>query len=150
MSLEVRTHTALHVLKGAVQRVLGAKWTAGVYVEGAHGRLTVQFERRPTQDELALIEEEANRKIREDAPVEELEMDRAEAEERFGDSIYDLFPVPSSVGRLKILYIKDWNVNACRERHTGSTGEIGGIRLVKVRHRPSKGLLEISFDIQPT
>lgn len=149
MSIEVRTHTALHVLKGAVQRVLGAKWTAGVHVEGSHGRLTVQIDRKPTDDEIALVEEEANRKIMEDAPVEELEMDKAEAEERFGDAIYDLFPVPSSVKRLKILYIKDWNVNACKEKHTRSTGEIGCIRLVKVRYRPSKGLLEISFDVYP-
>lgn len=148
-SLEVRTHTALHVLKGAVQKVLGAKWTAGVHVEGGHGMLSVQFERKPTDEEIALVEEEANRKIRENAPVEELEMDRAEAEERFGDAIYDLFPIPSSVKRLKILHIKDWNVNACKEKHTRSTGEVGCIRLVKVRHRLSKGLLEISFDVYP-
>ncbi|MEM4727244.1 MAG: alanyl-tRNA editing protein, partial [Candidatus Bathyarchaeia archaeon] len=74
MSGEVRTHTALHVLKGAVQNVLGAKWTAGVYVEGYHGRLTVQFDRKPREEEIALVEEEANRKIREDVPVEVLEM----------------------------------------------------------------------------
>ncbi len=147
MSVEVRTHTALHVLKGAVQRVLGAKWTAGVHVEGSHGRLTVQFDRRPSGDEVILIEEEANRKIREDAPVEELVMDRAAAEERFGDAIYDLFPIPSSIKRLKILYIKDWNVNACKEIHTASTGEIGAIKLGKVRYRASKRLLEIPFEV---
>ena len=45
MSTEVRTHTALHVLKGAVVKVLGAEWTAGVAVDGSHGRLTVQFSR---------------------------------------------------------------------------------------------------------
>lgn len=66
--------------------------------------------------------EEANGKIMEDAPVEELEMDKAEAEERFGDAISDLFPIPPSVKRLKILHIKDWNVNACKEKHTRSTG----------------------------
>jgi alanyl-tRNA synthetase len=39
--VEVRTHTALHVVKGAVVKVLGreAKWTASVYVNGNHGRL---------------------------------------------------------------------------------------------------------------
>ena len=37
LSVEVRTHTALHVVKGAVVKVLGAKWTAGVYVKGSHG-----------------------------------------------------------------------------------------------------------------
>ncbi len=49
--IEVRTHTALHVVKGAVVRVLGedAMWTAATYVSGRHGRLTVKFTRKPTR-----------------------------------------------------------------------------------------------------
>jgi len=149
MSLEVRTHTALHVLKGAVQKVLGAKWTAGVYDEGSHGRLTVQLDRKPSDEEMARVEEEANTKIGEDTPVEELELDRAEAEERWGDAIYDLFPLPSSITRLKILHIPGWNVNACNKTHTETTGEIGRIKIAKTRYRTTKQLLEISFDIYP-
>ncbi|MCD6480576.1 alanyl-tRNA editing protein [Candidatus Bathyarchaeota archaeon] len=145
--LEVRTHTALHVLKGAVQKVLGARWTAGVYVKGSHGRLTVKYHRKPSREEMERVEEEANRKIEEDAPIEELEMTREEAEERWGDAIYDLFPLPPGVKRLKILHIEGWNVNACRERHTETTGEIGRIKIRKFRYRPSRELLEISFDI---
>ncbi|MFQ6053308.1 MAG: alanyl-tRNA editing protein [Candidatus Bathyarchaeia archaeon] len=149
MSVEVKTHTALHVLKGAAARVLGAKWTAGVYVKGSHGRLTVQLDRKPTPEELTRVEEEANAKIGEDLPVEEIDMDRAEAERRWGDAIYDLFPLPASLTRLRILHIPGWNVNACNEEHTGTTGEIGSIKIVKTRYRASRGLLEISFDISP-
>ena len=145
--MEVRTHTALHVLKGAVQKVLGARWTAGVYVKRSHGRLTVKYHRKPSREEMERVEEEANRKIEEDAPIEELEMTREEAEERWGDAIYDLFPLPPGVKRLKILHIEGWNVNACRERHTETTGEIGRIKIRKFRYRPSRELLEISFDI---
>ena len=56
---EVRTHTALHILKGAVVKILGkeAMWTASTYVNGKHGRLTVQFNRKPTVDEVKSIEE---------------------------------------------------------------------------------------------
>lgn len=147
MSVEVKTHTALHVLKGAVQKVLGAEWTAGVYVKANHGRLTVKFHRKPTAEELAGVEEEANRKIMEDAPVEELDMERVEAERRWGDTIYDLFPLPASVTRLRVLHIPDWNVNACREVHTNTTGDIGSIFITKTRFRPSKQVLEISFTI---
>ena len=54
---DLRTHSALHVLKGAVQRVLGTEWTASVFVSGERGRLTVQAERKPTGEELRRIEE---------------------------------------------------------------------------------------------
>ena len=150
LSIEVRTHTALHVLKGAAAKVLGAKWTAGVYVEGIHGRLTIQLERKPTDEELAQVEQEANRKIEENAPIEELELDRAEAERRWGDAIYDLFPLPASLTRLRILHISGWNVNTCKEKHTKTTGEIGALRIMKTRYRLAKQLLEISFDISPS
>ena len=146
---EVKTHTALHVLKGAVQRVLGAKWTAGVYVNGSHGRLTVQFERKPTDDEFSMIEEEVNMKIRENAPVETLDMGRKEAEQRWGDAIYDIFPLPASITSVKILHIPGWNVNACKEAHTRTTGEIGRLEITDKRYRASKQLLELSFEIKP-
>jgi len=149
-SLEVRTHTSLHVLKGAVVKVLGAKWTAGVWIKDARGRLTVQLDRKPDPKELALVEEEANGKIGEDVSIEEFEMSRVEAEDRWGDAIYDLFPLPASITRLKVLHIPDWNVNACNKEHTTTTGEIGSLRIVKTRYRPSKQLLEISFEISPS
>jgi alanyl-tRNA synthetase len=149
MSLEVRTHTALHVLKGAVVKVLGAKWTAGVNVNGSHGRLTVQLDRKPTAEEMNRVEELANEKIREDALIEEFTMERAEAEKRWGDEIYDLFPLPASIRRLKVFYLPGWNVNACNKEHTRTTGEIGSLKIRKTRYRTNRQQLEISFDISP-
>ncbi|MDG6902992.1 MAG: alanyl-tRNA editing protein [Nitrososphaerota archaeon] len=144
---EVRTHSAVHVVKGAAQKVLGAKWTASVYASGSHGRLTVQFDHRPTDQELASIEQEANRKVSEGAEVLEFQMERQEAEGHFGDAIYDLFPVPGEVTLLKIVRIPDWNINCCNERHVDNTAEIGRIRLGKQRFRNSKRELEIEFDL---
>jgi len=148
MSVEVRAHTALHVLKGAVVKVLGAKWTAGVSATGNHGRLTVQFERKPTEEETSKIEEEANAKIEEDAPIEIHEVERAAAEKRWGDQIYDLFPLPASITRLSVFHLPGWNVNACNKEHTRTTGEIGSLRITKTRFRAKKKLLEISFDVE--
>jgi len=149
MDIEVRTHSALHVLKGAVVKVLGmdAKWTASTYVSGNHGRLTVKFNRKPSEEEVRRIEEEANNKIREDVKFNFYELDRGEAEVRWGDLIYDLFPIPGEVRVLKIVEIPGWNVNACNKAHVDSTGEIGRIKIRKIRFRKSKELLEISFDI---
>ncbi|KSW12421.1 alanyl-tRNA editing protein AlaX [Pyrodictium occultum] len=154
--VEVRTHTALHVLKGAVVRVLGeaARWTASTYVKGGHGRLVVQFDRKPSPEELARIEELANKTVEWDLPVEVVTLPRREAEERYGDAIYDLFPVPEDVQELSIVLIRDpgggiWNINACNKEHTASTGCIGRLSLGKPRFRRSKRLLELPFDIEP-
>ena len=146
-SEELRAHSAVHVVKGAVQKVLGAKWTASVYVSGSHGRLTVQFDRRPTDDEIGRIEDEANRKIAEGAEVLEFEMEKQEAEGHFGDSIYDLFPLPNGVTILKIVRIPDWNINCCNQGHVDSTAEIGRVKLGKPRFRNSRRELEIEFDL---
>lgn len=146
-SEEARTHTAVHVLKGAVQKVLGARWTASVFVSGRHGRLTVQFDRRPTEEELARVEQAASAKVAEGAEVLEFEMEKEEAQGHFGDSIYDLFPVPTGMTRLKIVRIPEWNINCCMERHVENTLQVGRIRLGKTRFRNSKRELELEFDV---
>jgi alanyl-tRNA synthetase len=147
--IEARTHSALHVLKGAVVKVLGmdAKWTASVYVNGNHGRLTVKFDRKPSEEEIKRIEEEANKKIMEDVEILVHEMDRDEAERRWGDLIYDLFPIPENIRRLTIVEIPGWNVNACNKKHVKKTREIGRLEIKRYRFRKKKELLEISFDI---
>ncbi|WP_301281867.1 alanyl-tRNA editing protein [Thermococcus aggregans] len=145
----VKTHTALHVLKGAVVKVLGeeAKWTASVYVNGSHGRLTVKFNRKPSKEEIKEIEKLANEKIRENVPILVYELPREDAERRFGEDMYDLFPIPEEVKTLRVVVIEGWNVNACNKEHTKTTGEIGEIKIRKVRFRKSRELLEISFDV---
>jgi len=147
LPVEVRTHSALHVLKGAVRKVLGAKWTAGVYVAGNHGRLTVQFDRKPTDEEIRRIEELSNSKIKENVVVNVYAMPRGDAEAKYGDEIYDLFPLPAHISELSILVIEGWNINACNKPHVERTGEIGSIKMEKARFRPAKNLLEISFDV---
>lgn len=146
-SEELRTHTALHIVKGAVQKVLGATLTTSVFVSGSHGRLTVMFDRKPTDEEMATVEQDANKKVVEGAEVVEFEMDRDEAEGHFGKAIYDQFPVPSEVTRLKIVRIPEWNVNCCQERHAENTTLIGRINLETPRFRNSKKELEVGFDL---
>ncbi len=146
-SEEIRTHSGLHVVKGAAERVLGAKKTAAVYVSGRHGRLTVQYERKPTDEEMARIERAANEKVEEGAEVLEFEMEKEEAEGHFGDAIYDLFPLPPGSTRLRIVRIPDWNVNCCNERHVENTLQVGKLKLGRARFRNSKRELEIEFDL---
>ena len=134
-------------MKGAAERVLGAKKTASVYVSGGHGRLTLQYDRKPSDEEIRRVEKAANEKIAEGTEVLEFEMEKEEAEGHFGDDIYDLFPLPPGASRLRIVRIPDWNINCCNERHVENTLQIGRITFGKARYRNSKGELEIEFDL---
>lgn len=126
---------------------MGAEMTTSTYVSGRHGRLTVRFDRQATEDEVADVGRAANDKVMEDVEIAEFEMDRSEAENHFGQKIYDAFPVPAGVERLRIVLIQDWNANCCIERHVETTGQIGQIAIGKPRFRNAKRELEIEFDI---
>src|SRR2546428_13405277 len=100
---DLRTHSALHVLKGAVQRVLGTEWTASVFVSGERGRLTGQAEGKPTGEELRRIEEEANAGSREGGEALEFEREKEEAGKTLGDAIYDRFRARTEVSLWRLV-----------------------------------------------
>ncbi len=145
---EVRTHSAVHVLKGAVIKILGARLTTSVHVSENRGLLAVEFGRKPSNEEIAKVEAEANRKVQEDSEILQFEMDREEAERHFGRGIYDAFPVPEAATRLMIVRIPEWETNCCAMKHVESTSEIGRIKVDRVRFRGGKDLLEIEFHIE--
>jgi len=149
MDVETRAHTALHIVKGALVRALGeeARWTVSTWVQGERGRLTVEFPRRPSAEELGLVQRLVDAKVEEDTPVEVYELPRGEAEDRWGDAIYDRFPLPSQVRVLQVVCIPGWNVNACNKSHTRTTREVGRVEVLKTRYRPSRGHLEVSFRV---
>ncbi len=86
--------------------------------------------------------------MRADDPIEIHRLSRREAEVRWGDAIYDLFPLPEHIKELTIFELPGWNMNACNKEHTASTGPVGAIKISKARYRATKQLLEISFDVE--
>jgi len=147
MVLNIKIDSALHVLKGAAQKVLNATITTGVYAENNHGKLTVEFNRNINEQEILEIEKQANDKIKENVPIQIFDMQREQAEKQFGNKIYDKFPIPSYIKNLKVVVIDNWNWNCCIGQHYQKTGEIGSIKITKTRFRNSRNELEISFDI---
>jgi len=147
---EHRTHTALHIVKGAARMVLGTKWTASTYVSDGHGMLVVSHGSKPSEEAMQQIESLANQKVRESAEIRVEELLRDDAEKKYGDEIYDLFPIPSDIRVLKVVSIPGWNVNACNKKHTQTTREIGKISIGKWRYRNSRQMLEIPFDVEPS
>ena len=146
--MEAKSHTAIHIVKGAAVKILGVKWSASAYSNDSHGGLAVQIDRKPTDEEIKLIEDEANKVIKNDQKIEIHVISKKDAEARWGDNIYDLFPIPPELTMLTIFHLPGWNVNTCGKHHTETTGEIGKIKIVIWRFRAQKQLLELSFDVE--
>jgi alanyl-tRNA synthetase len=122
---DVRAHSSVHVLKGAVMKVLGPRH----FIFGGAGVLRFQSDGQPSAQEVGKIEAAANRKIAEDAEVVEFGMDKQEAEGHFGTGIYDFAPAPEAGTLLSIVRIEDWETSHCPQAHVSSTGSIGAIRI---------------------
>lgn len=122
---EIRTHSAIHVLKGAVTKVLGPRR----FVLGENGVLKLKADGEPTPEEIGKIGAAANNEISEDAEILEFDMDRQEAEGHFGIGIYDLYPAPGPDELLNIVRIQDWEVSYCPQEHVETTDSIGMIRI---------------------
>jgi alanyl-tRNA synthetase len=145
--INIKVDSALHVLKGAVQKVINAPITTSIFAENDHGRLVIEFDRDITEQEIIEIEKLANAKIQENVPIQVLDLQREQAEQQFSNKIYDKFPVPAHIKNLKVVVIDDWNWNCCIGQHFAKTGEIGSIKITKNRFRNSRNELEISFDV---
>jgi len=150
--------TALHIVKGALVKVLNTPLTTGVVFNSKTcGRIAVQYEgAAPTDDLLKKVEELANSVVSKNLPVQVLKMNRAEAEEKFkkqpvnGTYIYDKYAkLPETITELSLVLIEDWNVNGCPGDHLPSTGGVGTIKIVRINHRHQKQELEFIVEISP-
>ena len=127
----MRHHTGVHVLLGALRRVLGDHvWQAGAEKTPEKARLDVTHYELPSRDEIKRIEELANKAILERIQVKPRVMDRNEAERIYGMRLYQ-GGVPLSP-KIRVLEIGDWDVEACFGTHVLNTSEIGSIKIVNV------------------
>ena len=138
---EVRAHSALHVLMGAVTQTLGPQR----FTFGNAWVLKFRGEGVLTPQEVAKIETAANRKVAEDSEILEFTMDRQEAESHFGTSIYDVSAVPPNASLLRIVRIPDWDVSCCSMAHVESTGSIGAIRIDQAQFAETSEEIELRF-----
>ncbi|MET1123846.1 MAG: alanine--tRNA ligase [Archaeoglobaceae archaeon] len=126
----MRHHSATHVLLYTLQHVLGKHvWQAGAKKETSKARLDVTHYKRPSDEEVRMIELLANRVVMENKPIRWFWMDRIEAERRFGFRLYQGGVPPGK--EIRIVQVGD-DVQACGGTHCSSTGEIGMIKILRV------------------
>jgi len=144
---ETRAHSAVHVVRGAIEKTLGPRRFDSAQTDGASGNLKLTFTRPLLPQEVAKIGAAANRKVAEDAEVLEFEMDAEEAEGHFGKGIYDLCAAPAQK-RLNIVRIPEWGAACCSSRHVSSTGLIGAIKIDGTNFDQGRGELTVTFHLQ--
>jgi hypothetical protein len=109
------------------------------------------------------IEELANSVITADLPFTQLLMSLADAEQRYGQDIYDKRRIRDDDAEVTILVVEDrnaqrdeddstghWNVNCCHNRHFSSTNQLGNIKVLKHNYNAAKKELRLHFEVFPT
>lgn len=126
----MRHHTATHIILYSLRKILGNHvWQAGSHKDEEKGRLDITHYRRISDEELKLIEKEANRLVLMNIPVTAKFMDRREAEEKYGFGLYQGGVYEGGI--IRVVSIGDYDHQACGGTHVKSTGEVGLIKIIK-------------------
>ena len=131
-------HSGQHLLSAMFLREMGARtmsFRLGELHEG-QGSSTIDLdcEERPTEAQLARVEEAANRVVAEGRPLHShwIQPEMAQAMLKRGD----LRKLPERQGPMRIVQMQGIEFNACGGTHVANTGAIGAItlrRLEKVK-----------------
>ena len=136
-------HTATHVVNSAAKKILGNHINqAGAKKTTEKATLDITHYKTISDEELKLIEDEANRIIKKRINVNLSFMDRDEAERRYGMSIYQGGAVPGS--KLRIVNIENVDVECCGGTHVLNTSEIGEIKILKTT-KISDAIVRLEF-----
>jgi alanyl-tRNA synthetase len=139
----MRHHTATHILIGSLRKVLGKHvWQAGAEKTPEKARLDFTHYELPTENELMKIEDLANKVILDRIPVRTMVLDKNEAEERYGYSIYQ-GGVPLSRW-IRIVEIPGHDAEACFGTHVHNTSEVGGIKIISAT-KLQDGIIRIEY-----
>ncbi|VVB81116.1 Alanine--tRNA ligase [uncultured archaeon] len=136
-------HTATHIVNAAARKVLGAhinQASAKKDVDKAH--LDITHYDSLTDEEVAKIEEEANKIVKQGIKTKLTFMPREEAEKAFGMTIYQGGAVPGR--QLRIVTIPDVDVEACAGTHLKNTLDTGKIKILKTS-KVKDGIVRIVF-----
>ena len=129
----LRLHTATHLLQQALREVLGREVKQmGSDITPERTRFDFSFPRKMTQEEIEKVEYIVNQKIKEDLPMQFVELPKEEAE-KTGALYFFKEKYPEKV---KVYYMgrdlkSAWSKEFCGGPHVKHTGEIGKLKILK-------------------
>ena len=138
-----KNHTSTHILNSSSRSVLGSWiWQHSAFKEADHARLDITHHSPLSENEIKEIEKIANSVVKQNIPVSIDNFDRGAAEQKYGFKIYQGGVVP--VKSVRIVSIKDFDVEACGGTHVKKTGDIDIIKITKTK-RIQDGVVRIEF-----
>ncbi len=141
--LIMRHHTATHIINAASRKALGPwVWQHSAFKDEDYARLDITHHSPLSRDDVKRIEEYANDIVLADLPIEVTLMDRNVAEQLYGFRIYQGGYVPNK--SIRIVKIKDWDIEACGGTHCERSGEVGMVKIIKVE-RVQDGIVRLEF-----
>jgi len=136
-------HTSTHIVNAAARKILGNHINqAGAKKDIDKATIDLTHYQSITDEELQQIEKEANKLVKQGIEVHSSFVPRTEAEQKYGMNIYQGGAVPGKV--LRIVNIKDVDVEACGGTHLHNTSEAGEIKILK-SSKISDGIVRIYF-----
>lgn len=133
MSRVLRLHTATHLLQQALREILGPEVRQmGSDITPERTRFDFTFSRKLLAEEIKKVEDLVNEKIKEDLPVNFVELPKTEAE-KTGALYFFREKYPEKV---KIYFVGPsletaWSKEFCGGPHVNRTGDIGKFRVIK-------------------
>ncbi|MFN4336299.1 MAG: alanine--tRNA ligase [Candidatus Nitrosocaldus sp.] len=141
--LIMRHHTATHIINAASRRALGPwVWQHSAFKDEHYARLDITHHSPLSREDVMRIEEYANSIVIANLPIEVNVMDRGTAEQLYGFRIYQGGYVPNK--SIRIVKIKDWDIEACGGTHCERSGEVGMIKIIKAE-RIQDGIVRLEF-----
>lgn len=123
-------HTAEHLLNQTMCRMFGCERSRDTHIERKKSKINFILQERPTDRQIADIEEKINKLIAEDLPITYEFVDR----EHIPAGVkLDRLPEDASE-TIRIVRIGNYDVCPCIGAHVASTAEIGSFRITSTSY----------------
>ena len=136
-------HTATHIVFAAARQVLGPHvWQQGAKKTIHQAHLDITHYSSLDKSELLKIQDAANRIVMAGKDIHKSLMDKADAEKKYGFSLYQGGVVPGN--ELRVVNIQDTDVEACCGTHCDNTSEVGWIKMITSK-KVADGIVRLYF-----
>ncbi|MGN0032320.1 MAG: hypothetical protein ACI358_00820 [Candidatus Limimorpha sp.] len=126
-------HTAEHLLNQTMCRMFGCERSRDSHIERKKSKINFILPQRPSDEQIADIENQINRLISDDLPVTFEFVDRDHIPEGV-----KLDKLPDDASQtIRLVRIGDYDVCPCIGAHVASTGEIGAFRITSTSYNDS-------------